>query len=80
MYRPFDVRCKHSEAWLDYIDDDGNVVHKPYPLHDCAYVDARNELIPEAERLAAEEMTTGNDAELSWRFHRIMNELSKELL
>ena len=42
-------RCTHSEARLD-----GK--RAAPPAHDCAYVDARNRLIPQAEREAARQL------------------------
>jgi hypothetical protein len=73
------VRCAHPEAWLDYVDDDGAVVHRAYPLHDCGYVDRRNRLIPEAEKIAARRATTASDTALSREFHRAMDELARGL-
>lgn len=40
--------CRHTEG----LDDQGNPVR--FDRHDCAYVEARNRLIPEAERRAME--------------------------
>lgn len=47
--------CKHSEGFIERKDTDTRkVVRIPVEGHDCAYVDARNALIPAAERKAEE--------------------------
>jgi len=46
--------CEHPEGYIEYSDDDGLTKRRSTPGHDCEYVEARNALIPAAERLAAE--------------------------
>ena len=42
--------CKHTEG---LIEEMGKPSYRlPCDVHDCAYVDARNALIPEAEKIA----------------------------
>lgn len=65
--------CTHPEGRRE----DGTPL--PNDRHDCAYVDARNALIPQAERLAAEAVgDAGPGGAWSREFHAAMNRLAVE--
>lgn len=76
--------CNHEEG---YIKDDHGVRVRRVPGHDCAYVNARNALIPEAERVANRdalmEVPEGDASpryKSVWdrKFHAAMNNLAQQ--
>ena len=55
------THCDHGEAYYHPKFPNGRfadlAIRNPKDVHNCAYVDARNALIPEADRVASEDTT-----------------------
>lgn len=72
------VFCSCAEGKIDY-DNNGGVRRTELHVHNCDYVDWRNSLIPEAERLADKRCSRVNEyGRWSLEFHHIMNHLVRE--
>lgn len=68
--------CKHSERYL--VDARGYRTGIEVNAHDCDYVDARNALIPAAERAATETGAARTSHEWSRQFVAAMDRLARE--
>jgi hypothetical protein len=67
--------CQCAEGSI--AEPDGTKVETGLHVHDCAYIDQRNRLIPLAEGAAGRDVADRNSASWSHAFHKHMNRLAE---